>query len=210
MDIAGKKAVSVDVGVRLRQLREERGHSIRELARRSSLSANALSLIERGRTSPSVSTLYKISEALQVPITSFFQTIGETSQVVFLKAAERTRVPFTRGLWEGLGGELFVGRVEPFALTLESGANSGPNPVVHTGHEFVVCLRGQLEYQVEHEVFLLEAGDTLLFAANLTHSWRNPGSLVTNAIFVLSGFEEGEEPSTHHMAIAKEQAENVS
>ena len=210
MDIAGKKAVSVDVGVRLRQLREERGHSIRELARRSSLSANALSLIERGRTSPSVSTLYKISEALQVPITSFFQTIGETSQVVFLKAAERTRVPFTRGLWEGLGGELFVGRVEPFALTLESGANSGPNPVVHTGHEFVVCLRGQLEYQVEHEVFLLEAGDTLLFAANLNHRWRNPGSLVTSAIFVLSGFEEGEEPSTHHLAIAKEQGENPS
>ena len=210
MDITGKEAVSVDVGGRLRQLREERGHSIRELARRSSLSANALSLIERGRTSPSVSTLYKVSEALQVPITSFFETIGEKSQVVFRKATERTRVPFTRGLWEGLGGELFVGRVEPFALTLESGANSGPNPVVHTGHEFVVCLRGQLEYQVEHEVFLLEAGDTLLFAANLTHSWRNPGSLVTNAIFVLSGFEEGEEPSTHHLAIAKEQAEDVS
>lgn len=203
MDIAGKEAVSIDVGGRLRQLREERGHSIRELARRSSLSANALSLIERGRTSPSVSTLYKISEALEVPITSFFQTVGEKTQVVFLRAAERSRVPFTRGLWEGLGGELFVGRVEPFALTLESGANSGPNPVVHSGHEFVVCLRGKLEYQVEHEVFQLEAGDTLLFAANLNHRWRNPGPMVTNAIFVLSGFDEGEKPSTHHLSGSK-------
>jgi quercetin dioxygenase-like cupin family protein len=66
----------------------------------------------------------------------------------------------------------------------------------------VLCLRGQLEYQVEHEVFLLEAGDTLLFAANLNHRWRNPGPLVTNAVFVLSGFEEGEEPSTHHLAVS--------
>lgn len=204
-DISSKNAVSIDVGVRLRQLREERGHSIRELARRSGLSANALSLIERGRTSPSVSTLYKISEALGEPITSFFETPGEKKRIVFRKSTERTRVPFTRGVWEGLGGELFVGHVEPFALTLETGANSGPNPIVHTGHEFVVCLRGQLEYQVEHEVFLLEAGDTLLFAAHLNHRWRNPGPLVTDAVFVLSGFEEGEEPSTHHLTQTKQE-----
>jgi transcriptional regulator with XRE-family HTH domain len=204
MDIKGKDAVSVDVGVRLRMLREERGHSIRELARQSGLSANALSLIERGRTSPSVSTLYKISEALETPITTFFETLDEKSNVVFRKATERTRVPFTRGVWEGLGGEHFEGHVEPFALTLETGANSGPNAIVHTGHEFVVCLRGQLEYQVEHEIFLLEAGDSLLFAANLKHRWRNPGPLVTDAVFVLSGFEEGEEPSTHHLAVSED------
>jgi transcriptional regulator with XRE-family HTH domain len=200
MDIFSNNAVSIDVGIRLRQLREAHGHSIRELARQSGLSANALSLIERGRTSPSVSTLYKISEALEVPITSFFETPGDKSDVVFRKGSERTRVPFTRGIWEGLGGELFIGHVEPFALTLETGASSGPNQIVHTGHEFVFCLRGQLEYQVEHEVFLLEAGDSLLFAARLKHRWRNPGPLVTNAIFVLSGFEEGEELGTQHLA----------
>lgn len=200
MDISGKDAISIDVGGRLRQLREEQGLSIRELARKSGLSANALSLIERGRSSPSVSTLYKISEALNVQITSFFETPGEQSQIVFRKAGERTRVPFTRGLWEGLGGELFIGSVEPFALTLESGANSGPNPIVHSGHEFVICIRGQLEYQVEHDVFLLEAGDSLLFAANLNHRWRNPGPLVTNAVFVLSCFHEGEEPGTQHLS----------
>jgi quercetin dioxygenase-like cupin family protein len=90
--------------------------------------------------------------------------------------------------------------VEPFALTLENGASSGPNPIEHTGHEFVLCLRGQLEYQIEDEVYLLEAGDSLLFSSHLKHRWRNPGPLVTNAIFVLSGFEEGELPSGHHMA----------
>ncbi len=199
-DSQGKDAVSIDVGVRLRQLREERGYSIREVARQSGLSANALSLIERGKTSPSVSTLYKVSKALGEPITSFFRIPGEKTKIVFRKSTERTRVPFTRGIWEGLGGELFEGHVEPFALTLETGANSGPDPIVHSGHEFVVCIRGQLEYQVEHNVFLLEAGDSLLFAANLNHRWRNPGPLVTNAVFVLSCFAEGEEPSTHYLA----------
>ncbi len=77
MDILSKSAVSVDVGIRLRQLREERGLSIRALARQSGLSANALSLIERGRSSPSVSTLYKVAAAMGVPITTFFQTAPE-------------------------------------------------------------------------------------------------------------------------------------
>ncbi len=199
MDILGKSAVSVDVGIRMRQLREERGLSIRALARQSGLSANALSLIERGRSSPSVSTLYKVAAAMSVPITTFFQTEPKLHDVVHLRAAERTRVPFTRGLVEGLGGEQFSGRVEPFALTLENGANSGPQPIVHTGHEFVLCLRGQLEYQVEDEIYLLEAGDTLLFAAHRQHRWRNPGPLVTSAIFVLSGFDDGEDPHRHRL-----------
>ncbi len=98
MPTTGSEAVSVDVGARLRQLREARGHSIRELARRSGISANALSLIERGRSSPSVSTLYKVSDALEIPITTLFH-VGddEVAEVVYIRAGERTRVPFTRG-----------------------------------------------------------------------------------------------------------------
>ncbi|HHH81693.1 MAG TPA: helix-turn-helix domain-containing protein [Chloroflexi bacterium] len=208
MEPTDSGAISVDIGVRMRQLREAQGWSIRELARRSGLSANALSLIERGRTSPSVSTLYKVSAALSVPITSFFETESQQAQVVYRKASERTRVPFTRGIWEGLGGETFVGAVEPFALTLETGAHSGPERIIHAGHEFVICLRGQLEYQVEDEIYLLEPGDTLLFAANLRHRWRNPGPKVTSAVFVLSGFPEGEAPSGWHLASAGAVAES--
>jgi transcriptional regulator with XRE-family HTH domain len=199
MDVMGQNAISVDVGSKLKEMREEQGLSIRELARRSGISANALSMIERGRTSPSVSTLYKVASALNVPITTLFQSTPEREKIVFRKATERTRVPFTRGVWEGLGGEEFLGRVEPFALTLESGASSGPDMVVHSGHEFVLCLRGQLEYQVDQGVYLLEAGDTLLFAAHLKHRWRNPGPMVTNAIFVLSGFEAIDRPSDPHL-----------
>lgn len=190
-------AVSVDVGARIKEMRVSRNLSIRELARQSGFSANALSSIERGINSPSVSTLYKLSQTLGVPITTFFQTQTGQDKVVYRKAAERTRVPFMRGVWEGLGGETFADRVEPFALTLESGANSGPDPIVHTGHEFVLCLRGQLEYEVESKIYVLESGDTLLFAAHLRHRWRNPGPHVTNAIFVLSGFEEEDRHTLH-------------
>lgn len=191
-------AVSLDVGVRLRELRDERKISMRGLATKSGLSANALSMIERGKTSPSVSTLYKLADALGVPITAFFGSQTERINAILVKADERARIPFTRGVWEGLGGERFTGRVEPFVLTLESGASSGPHNMVHSGHEFVFCLRGQLDYLVEKQAFLLEAGDSLLFAAHLNHRWRNPGSTVTNVLVVLSGFSEGEQPHVMH------------
>jgi len=200
MDLFGKDALSVNVGDRLRELREERHLSMRALARMSGLSANALSTIERGKSTPSVSTLYKLAEAMEVPITCFFRTERPQNDVVFRKANERTRVSFHRGLWEGLGGEHFAGNVEPFMLTLESGASSGRFHMLHSGHEFVLCLRGQLEYQIESQRFLLGPGDSLLFAAHLKHQWRNPGNTVSNVIFVLAGFEEDERPSEFHIA----------
>lgn len=203
MDILGKEALSVDVGQRLRSLREERGVSMRALARRSSLSANALSMIERGLTSPSVSTLHKLADALEVPITAFFREEPPRSKIVFCKASERVRLPLQRGVWEGLGGESFIGRVEPFMITLESGGSSGPYGMLHTGHEFVFCLRGTIEYEVDNQRFTLQAGDSLLFAAQLLHRWRNPGKTVANAVIVLAGFEESEHPSEFHLASSK-------
>ncbi|HTP01804.1 MAG TPA: XRE family transcriptional regulator [Anaerolineales bacterium] len=194
------EAQSVNVGVRLRELREARGASMRALAARSGLSANALSMIERGHTSPSVSTLYKLADALDVPVTEFFAPGTEKYNVLLIRADGRTRVPFASGVWEGLGGEKFTGRVEPFVLTLENGASSGQAAMAHTGHEFVYCLRGQLQYLVEDELFELQAGDSLLFAAHLKHRWRNPGSTVTNVLIVLSGFSESERPDALHWA----------
>ena len=198
METYQREAMSVDVAMRLRELREARGISMRALASQSRLSANALSMIERGRTSPSVSTLYKLADALGVSITAFFGPENEKKQIIFLKNDERSRMPFTRGVFEALGGEQFAGRVEPFVLTLESGAASGPHEIAHTGHEFIFCLRGKLEYFVEREVFTLEAGDSLLFASKLRHRWRNPGPTVTNALVVISGFAEGEHPHAMH------------
>ena len=198
-----KEALSVDVGSRLRELRTERGKSMRALARLSGLSTNALSMIERGKTSPSVSTLHKLAEALEVPITAFFRIEPPLKNIVYLKASERPRVSFHRGLWEGLGGEVFSGRVEPFMITLESGASSGKVGMIHTGHEFVFCVRGLLEYEVDGQHFVLEPGDSLLFASRLNHHWRNPGKTVANAIIVLAGYELDERPSEYHLASRK-------
>ena len=200
MDIYDQEAPSVNISDRLRQLREERELSIRGLGRLSGLSANALSVIERGLSSPSVSTLYKIATALEIPVTAFFEETPPKQDVVNIKAAERNRIPLYRGLWEGLGGSHYEGSVEPFMVTLEAGSSSGRFPMTHSGHEFVFCLRGEFIYEVGEDTYTLEAGDSLLFAADQEHKWHNPGSTVANALIMLCGFRPGESPSKYHMA----------
>jgi len=183
-------APSVNVGDRLRELRTSREMSLRVLAMKSGLSIHTLSMIEKGKTSPAISTLYKLAGALDVPLTFFFNPDNDRKQVIFLKADERSRMPFTRGMVEGLGGENFIGNVEPYMVTLESSANSGPQLMSHTGHEFVFCLRGTLEYHVEHQIYELSPGDSLLFAAHLKHRWKNPGKTVATLLIIVSGFDE--------------------
>jgi quercetin dioxygenase-like cupin family protein len=45
----------------------------------------------------------------------------------------------------------------------------------HGGHELVYCLEGEIAYEVDDEPYLLGVGDALMFEAELSHSWRNPG-----------------------------------
>lgn len=95
-------------------------------------------------------------------------------------------------------GANFVGRMEPFVLTLENGGGSGPNAMLHTGHEFFFCLRGMLEYQIEDHIFLLGAGNSLIFAAKFRHRWRNPGNTVVNALIMLADFSETDRDLSAH------------
>jgi len=207
MEFMDRDLQNIDVGVRLREMRQERGLSMRALARESGLSTNALSMIERSRTSPSVSTLYKIADALGVPITAFFRIEPPKQEIVFTKSVERKRINVPRGTWEGLGGETFVGGVEPLMITLERGANSGQFTMIHSGHEFVLCLAGKLEYQVENERFTLEPGDSLLFSAQLEHRWRNAALAQTIMLVVLSGFSQGESALEYHLSADKAEEE---
>jgi transcriptional regulator with XRE-family HTH domain len=192
--------ITVDVGNRLRELRQERNLSMRAVARASGLSTNALSMIERGKASPSVSTLFKIADALNLPITTFFRAEPSQQAVVVQRRKNRNRVKLAHGSWEGLGGEAFNGRVEPFMLELEPDANSGPHGILHSGSEFVYCMKGAIEYMVDDAAYLLEAGDSLIFAAQLRHRWKVPKDTETQILVVMSNFEAGERPSEFHLS----------
>jgi uncharacterized cupin superfamily protein len=162
------------------------------------LNVNTLSLIENGRTSPSVSTLQQLAQSLQVPVTEFFETDGGDKKVVLHKAGSRPRVSFSHGIMEDLGAGMSRFGAEPLVVTLEPNADSGKTPIVHTGREFVYCLEGHIAYTVDNETYLLEPGDSLLFEAYLPHSWRNLDPTPSKTLLVLCPMDERDQPTERH------------
>jgi len=188
----------VNVGRRLRELRNERDISIRSLAEQSGLNVNTLSLIENGKTSPSVSTLQRVAAALDVPITAFFEIVTTPQVIVFQKAGERQAVAFAHGTLADLGTGFARSGLEPFVVILEPLAGSGDTPIVHTGLEFVFCMEGAIGYEVDGQAFVLEPGDSLLFEAHLPHRWRNLEEAPSRWLLLLCPADERDHPDERH------------
>ncbi len=187
----------ISLGAKLRSIRDERGLSQRELAQRAGLSANAISLIERDENSPSVATLQSLASALHIKISYFFDN-DETQQVLHVKAESRPSIASYGVRIEGIGRELDHQEIEPFRITLEPHSEIGNRQVVHTGHEFVYCLQGQVEYIIDGTIYNLEVGDFLLFEAQLPHIWRNVTDHEASFLLILQTPGESDEPVQRH------------
>lgn len=198
----------INVGQRLRELRAEKGLSIRDLARISGLNVNTLSMIENGKNSPSLETLQQLSISLETPIVAFFEDSTPRNQIVHYKASQRPRVNFAHGTLEDLGARMPRRGTESFLVTLKPHSSSGENYIVHTGRETVYCLEGELIYNIEDQAFVLETGDSLIFEAHLPHRWQNTGTQPTRMLLVLCPSDEQDRPTERHFApeIVQEEA----
>lgn len=190
---------SPDVGRHLKQMRGERGLSLRALAELCDLSPNTISLIERGVTSPSVSTLSRLAMALGVPITSFFTDPVDQKEVIVTRADERARSGSSSVILESIGYGLEGQACDPFMVTMEAGASSGKKVMVHAGHELVFCLEGELDYEIDGEHYPLSPGDALLFHADLPHRWQNANDHPVKFLLVMQVFEERHDHLDQHL-----------
>jgi transcriptional regulator with XRE-family HTH domain len=191
-----EEAAPPAVGVRVRELREAQGLSLRALSDRCGLSINAISLIERGRSSPTVSSLHALAAALGVPIVDLFQAADARGVVIV--ARDRRLGHDEHGVrMESLGTGLRDQQLAPFLFTLAPGAG-GERPVRHPGQEFAHCLEGEVEYAVNGERYVLATGDSLLLESTLPHAFRNVSPRRSRLLVVfLSPGDAGEAHRPH-------------
>ena len=173
-----------NLGQQIRMLREQRKLSQRALAEASGISRNTLSLIERGQTSPTVSTLTGLARALSVEINAFFQPYEE-SRIVFTKADRRPYMVLDHGTLADLGLGILEPLVTPLLFQLEPDARSGP-ALTHDGQDFIYCLSGEILYSVNGRGYILEPGDSLIFDGHLPHRFHNTGIEVATMLIILS------------------------
>ena len=184
----------LNLGQKIKALRQRRGISLEEMARRTNLSQPLLSQIESEVVAPPVATLLKIARALNVNIGYFFQTEeGEEKKAVIVRKNERKRVfrrihedPAKVGYYyESLAYPKVDRHMEPFQVEFEVKKKEDLIFFNHQGEEFVFVLEGQLEFNYENEVYLLGPGDSLYFDSSLPHAFRAVGSKNALAIDVI-------------------------
>lgn len=189
------------VGHKIHEIRARRRFSLRELAEKSGLSINTLSLVENDKTSPSVSTLQQLARALEVPMTAFFESEPVQKRVVYTRHDGRPQANFGSTHMHNLGKDLAGNRVQPFVVTLEPGAGSGTQLIVHTGHELVYCLTGKIRYSIDNIDYDLVPGDSLVFESHLPHRWQNLSAESSEMILTLFPADQREELGGRHFPV---------
>lgn len=185
-DLSDEGAASSIGGV-IRRARKEQGLTLQQLAESSELSLSYLSQIERNLLNPSVGTLKRIAEALDLPAGKLmFAAEPNTSRiaVAVMRKGQRKTIGFPQSniSYELLTPDLRR-RASLLWLTAEPNAESGA-PMTHEGEDVVVVLKGRLDVEVAGTWYELAAGDSIYFNSELPHRWCNRGKGTAEAIWV--------------------------
>jgi transcriptional regulator with XRE-family HTH domain len=170
-----EKVLEVAIGREVRAHRRKQNITVADLSKTTGLSIGMLSKIENGNTSPSLTTLQNLANALSVPITTFFKGFEEGRSAVHTRAGEGieleregTRANHQYNLLGHLGTNASGVIVEPYMITLTEKSDRFP-AFQHGGIEMIYMLEGSVEYRHGEDVYPLNPGDTLFFDADAPH-----------------------------------------
>jgi len=191
MAVAVASPEHLEVGPRVRALRDAMDLSLRDLAERSGVSAQMLSQVERGETSPTLSVAARIAGGLELSLSQLLR-LDEGDGVAVVRATERLKGGARRG---GHGYEVVTPplpgqRAEVAVHTLSGGSvTGGPgDPPLHEAgsRETALVLDGELRLVCDGVPHDLAAGDAVTFDADLPHHFENPGEGETRFLAVIA------------------------
>jgi transcriptional regulator with XRE-family HTH domain len=158
-------------GAKLRVARKARGLTIQQVADASGVTKGFVAQVERDETSPSVSTLLRICDAIGIAVGALF----DAPRGDLVRAAERTRIDF--GGIDVVDWLLSPGPDAPLQVILSEiapGGGGGDEPyTLACDHEFVLVLSGALRLTIGERAHDLAAGDAMTFSPRAPHAWGN-------------------------------------
>jgi transcriptional regulator with XRE-family HTH domain len=173
-------AERIEIGPRVRALRENMGLSLRDVAERCGVSATTLSQVERGETSPTLQVAARIAAGLDLRLSQLLR-LDESSSVTIVRRDERRRGgDAKRGhVIEILTAPLPGQRSELTRHELRAGARTGnaDDPPMHEpgSREIALVEHGALVLHCDGVDHALAEGDCVTFDADLPHHFDNPG-----------------------------------
>ncbi|MBE1553342.1 helix-turn-helix domain-containing protein [Sporosarcina limicola] len=161
------------IGQKIKLLRKKRKLTLKAIAEETNLSISFLSQVERMKSSLTLESLKKISEALQVNPSYFFSSGNEQSQLSVIRAIDNDEdFTLNQFIYKDLSSNKLNLGFNPILVILNSGENKG-NPFTHHGSEFLYVLEGVLTVQINNEEYQLKPHDSIIIDSSNPHYWSN-------------------------------------
>jgi transcriptional regulator with XRE-family HTH domain len=168
-------SAALELGQRIREVRQKKGMTLREAAVAAGVSESFLSQVERGLANPSVASLRRIADAMHEKVASFF--VGEAPQGMLVRVKDRRRLVHPMGMLEDyLLTPATARRLQIIYCVVGPGEGAGEERYTHTAdEECLVVLSGCLNVSIGDETYTLNSGDALLLDPKNQHGFHNPG-----------------------------------
>ncbi len=164
--------LNILVSENIRRIRQEKNLSLGDLAKLSDVSKSMLAQIERGEGNPTLSTLWKIANGMQVPFNSLMARPKLPYKIIKLSDID----PILDMNGKIKNYSIFPddeNRFNIYHLELEKGAFWSSDPHLKNTNEFIMVVQGILEIRLDEQIFQLRQGENLWFKADVPHSYHN-------------------------------------
>jgi len=183
--------IEVNVGERVREVRESQGLSLQDISQRTDIDVSILEEIEDGTIAPPLGIVIKLAKALEMKM-GYFISGKEDRSCTIVRGDDRkvvSRYDSKKGEhygyeYESLAPHKKNRHMEPFLVTLEP-ADTEEERSAHDGQEFIYVLEGTMEVRLGEDIHILEPGDSIYYDSIVPHLVKCHGSKVTRILAVL-------------------------
>lgn len=175
----------MQLGKKVRDLRLRRGLTVQRLAEATGLSKGFISQVENNRTSPSLTTLRDLANALETSVA--YLVVEEEQHPHVVRAGDRPRLAVGGNTSKvELVSALPKRNLEMVMAELPPGMTAGDKRHFHHGEECVFCLEGRVSITSGLHYHVLEAGDSLHFDGRVPHAVENCGDTHARVLIAIT------------------------
>jgi len=181
-----------ELAARVRLLRQEKGITLASLAAQTGVTKGFLSQVERGMKAPSISTLMRVAQVLDVTVGTLFEG-GKKPEPAYsiVRVKERQRYAREGSLYgyhyEAIAFRKALKKMEPFIVFPP--LRTPHKFFRHEGDEMMLVLSGRIQVDLAGELIVLRPGDCLYFDASTPHRSRSIGKRLSRALVVVSALD---------------------
>jgi len=183
--------IQVNVGERVKKVREGRNLSLQDISQRTGLDVSLLEQIESGSVAPPLGIVIKLAKALNLKMGYFISGEEDRAYTIVRKSDRKvvSRYDSKKGEYYGYGYESLAPHkknrhMEPFLVSLDP-AETEEERSTHDGQEFIYVLEGAMEVRLDEEIHILRPGDAIYYDSTVPHLVKCHGDKRTKILAVL-------------------------